>query len=87
MQPTDPVPNPVLPREARAVLLEVDRMAAATPEMDTSTADLLSRVHKDLQALIDLLEQPGRPGGTTAQSAPGHRQGRTPGCRVLPGEI
>jgi hypothetical protein len=65
--------------ESRAVLHEVDRLASAGRDIDASTKDLLTRVHDDLLALIDLLERSGD----------GHAGGCAggPGCRVFPGEI
>jgi hypothetical protein len=65
--------------ESRAVLHEVDRLASAGRDIDASTANLLSRVHDDLLALIDVLEGTGD--GHAAGCAGG------PGCRVFPGEI
>jgi hypothetical protein len=91
MYRTDPAQESALSSEARAVLLEVDRMATAGPDLDRPTADLLSRVHEDLLALIDLLESGRTPStitrqrtlgdGHAAPAAGAHR------CRVLPGEI
>jgi hypothetical protein len=59
--------------------------------MDAFTADLLSRVHEDLLALLGLLESGRRSSNAGGQGTPGddhppHGVG-DPGCRVLPGEI
>lgn len=75
----DPGQVSLLSCESRAVLQEVDRLASAGGDIDPSAADLLSRVHDDLLALIDLLESNGD------GRAPGCAGG--PGCRVFPGEI
>jgi hypothetical protein len=75
----DPVQVSLLSCESRAVLHEVDRLASAGRDIDPSAADLLTRVHDDLLALIDLLEGSGD--GRASGCAGG------PGCRVFPGEI
>jgi hypothetical protein len=94
MHETDPDPAQAsgLSSGARAVLLEVDRMATAGRDLDRPTADLLSRVHEDLVALIDLLES-GRSSSSsiTWQGTLGEYHARPAAggssCRVLPGEI
>jgi hypothetical protein len=91
MHRTDPGQGSVLSSEARAVLLGVDRMAIARREMDAPTAALLSRVHEDLLALIELLESGHTSSTVASRRAPAddqvpHGTGGT-GCRVLPGEI
>jgi hypothetical protein len=72
----DPVQVSLLSSETRAVLHDVDRLASAGSGIDPSTAELLSRVHDDLLALIDALERPDTPGCAGG-----------PGCRVFPGCI
>jgi hypothetical protein len=91
MHRTDLAQESTLSNEARVVLLEVDRLATAGRDLDRPTADLLSRVHEDLLALIDLLES-GRTSSTVTpqgmlvvETTP--PAGGVPRCRVLPGEI
>ena len=76
MARTDAVEVSLLARETRAVLRALDELAASRPDMDPPTTDLLSRVHVDLVALIDLLERGGRP-----EDADDTR------CHAYPGEI